>query len=112
MLPKIHAVVGGILADEVDFLNSLGNESANLANDGVQRAAAVASAHLRNHAKAARVVAALRDFDIDRVVRREAKPGSGKIRDIAGLGRHQIEGVGLVLIQNAAENRARFGNLV
>lgn len=112
LLPKIHAVVGGILADEVDLLHSLGNKAANLANDGVQRATAVASAHLRNHTKTARVVAPFRDFDIHRMVRRKAESGSRKIRNIAGLWRHQIERAGLVLIQNTTENRAGFRDLV
>ena len=72
----------------------------------------MATAHLRDHAKTARVVAAFRDFDIDRVVRGEAESGSRKIWDIAGLRRHQIERAGLVFIQDTAENRAGFGDLV
>ena len=100
------------MADKVDLLHALGNEPANLAYNRIQRAAAMATAHLRDHAKTARVVAAFRDFHIDRVVRCEAKSRRGKIWDIAGLWRHQIERAGFVLTQDSAENGAGFGDLV
>ena len=112
LFPKIHAVVGSILADKVDFLHALGNKAANLANNRIQRAAAMATAHLRNNTKTARMVAAFRDFDIDRVVRCETKSRRGKIWDIAGLWRHQIERAGFLLTQDSAENGAGFGDLV
>ena len=100
------------MADEIDLLHSFGNEASNLAHDGIEGAAAVAPAHLGNHAKAARMIAALGDFHIGGVVWREPEAWGGEIGDVAGLRRHKVEDAGFVLFENAAEDCAGFGYLI
>ena len=111
-IPKIHAVVGGVLANEIDLLHAFGNEATNLAHDRIDGPAAMASAHLGNHTKAARVIAALGNFHIGRVVGSEAETGRGEIGNVAGLWRHEVEDAGFVLFEHAAEDRAGFGDLI
>ena len=111
-IPEVHAVVGGVLADEINLLHTFGNEAANLAHNGIDGAAAVASAHLGNHAKATGMIATLGDFHIGGVVWRETEARGGEVGDVAGLRRHEVEDAGFVLIEHAAENRAGFGDLI
>ena len=67
---------------------------------------------MRNHAEAARVVAAFGDFYIRRVVWGEAKAWGGKVGDVAGLWSNEVENAGFVLFEHAAKNRSSFGDLI
>ncbi len=57
LLPQVHAEVGGVLADEIDLANAFRDEAANLGDDGLDGAAAMAAAHLRDDAEAAGMIA-------------------------------------------------------
>ena len=64
LLPQIHAVVGRVLADEIDLLHALRDQRAHFRQHGSRRAAAMPAAHLRDDAEAAGMIAALRDLEI------------------------------------------------
>src|SRR5207247_654545 len=71
--PEIHSVIGRILTYKTYLLHTLGDKAAHLCDDGLGRAAAVASAHFRDDAKAARMIASFGDFQVSAVRRGEAK---------------------------------------
>ena len=88
--PQIHAEVGGILADEIEFSHAFGDQLPSFLKDGLDSAAAVATAHLGDHTEAARMIAALGDFDIAGVGRGEAKARGVPIRQKARSPSHQV----------------------
>ena len=93
-LPQIHAVVGRVLADEINFLHALRDERAHFRENRGRRAAAMASAHLRNDAETARMIAAFRDFQIRAVRWRETEARRVVIRDVSWAARDEIERIG------------------
>ena len=90
VFPFIHAEVGGVLADEIDFADTGLDELGDLADDAVLGAAAVAAADAGDDAERAGVVAALGDFDVGGVSRREAEAGRVVVRDVFGLTSDEI----------------------
>ena len=85
--PAVHAEVGGVLGDQVDLLDALGDELAGFLDDGFDRAAAVTAADAGDDAEGAGVVAAFGDLDVGRVTRREAEARGVEVRDVRrGLG--------------------------
>src|SRR5436190_16617758 len=66
-LPQIHSVIGRVLADQVDLLNPFCDQRPNLSENRARRAAAMPSAHLRNYAKTAGMIASFRDLEISAV---------------------------------------------
>ena len=109
-LPLIHAEVGGVLADEIDLLHALGDQPADFGHDGFDGAGAMPPAHLRDDAKAARVIAALGDLGESGVRRSEAEARRIEVRDINGLARDQIERLPAVIHERfAALQRRRRG---
>ncbi len=61
-LPQIHSVIRRVLADQVDLSHPFTDESANFRQNRLRRTTAMFSPHLRDHAKTARVIAALCDL--------------------------------------------------
>src|SRR5437764_2360231 len=57
--PQIHSVISRVLANEIKLAHSFADEPADFRQHGLHCPAAMFTAHLRNHAKAARVIAAL-----------------------------------------------------
>lgn len=70
--PLVHAVIGDILGNKVDFLHAGPDQGFRLAHHVLLGAAAVASADHRNDAVGASVVAALRYLDVGGVGRCQA----------------------------------------
>jgi len=115
--PAVHAEVGGVLRNEVEFLDALGDEAAHFGDDGGDGAAAMASAHLRDDAEGTGMVAALGDFDVGGVRGGEAEAGRVEIGNEPGLSgdeifRQAVGRGGAVLGQKAFNDRGDLGELV
>jgi len=82
-LPLVHAEVGRVLGDEIDFLHALGDEALGFADDGVLGAGAVLATDLGDDAEGASVVASFGDFDVGHVIRGEPESGRGIVGDEA-----------------------------
>ena len=61
---EVFAVAGGVLADEGDLADSLGDEVLGLGDDGAHAAGAELAAELGDDAEGAGVIAAFGDFDV------------------------------------------------
>ena len=61
---EVFAVAGGVLADECDLADALGDEVFGFVDDRRHATGTELAAELRNDAEAARVVAAFGDFDV------------------------------------------------
>jgi hypothetical protein len=83
--PLVHAEVGGVLGDEIDFLDSGSDEVARFFDDGFLGATAVAAADLRDDAEGAGMVAAFRNFDVSEVFGGEAEARGVVVGDVFGL---------------------------
>jgi hypothetical protein len=68
--PEVFAVAGGVLADEGDLADALGDEVFGFGDDRRHAARAELAAQLRDDAEAAGVVAAFGDLDVGRGARR------------------------------------------
>src|SRR6202165_193605 len=82
--PQLHSVIGRILADQIDFAPAFRDKAANFGKHRIDRSAAMFSAHLRDHAKTARMIATFGDFYIGRVRRRKAKARRVVIGNVTG----------------------------
>ena len=71
--PQIQSVISRVLRNQIDFLHAVGNERLGFGDNIFLRAAAVRAAHPRNDAEAARMVAALGDFQIGKMFRRQTE---------------------------------------
>ena len=89
--PEIHAVIGRVLADQIDFLYSFADERADLSDDAFDGAAAMPAAHLRDDAESARVIAALGDLDVRGMRRGETETRGVVIGNVRGGCRDKIE---------------------
>ena len=115
LFPSVHAEEGGVLGNEVELFDPFFDELAGLGDDAFDGAAAVAAADLGDDAERARMVAALGDFHVRGVLRREAEArgveignvgrarGDKVFRDLAG---------GAVFGVKTFDNRSDFGHLV
>ena len=108
--PFIHAEVGGILGDEIDFFDAGGDEVACLFDDAVLRTAAVAATDLRDDAEGAGVVAAFGDFDVGEVVWGEAEAGGIVVGDVFGLAGDEVFLLGGA--HEALDNGGDAGDLI
>src|SRR5207237_4562400 len=77
-------VISGILADQVNLAHAFPNESTNFCQHRLQRTAAMFSAHLRNHAKTARMITAFRNLYVSEMRRREPEAGRVVIGNVSG----------------------------
>ena len=91
---KVEPVIGRILGDEVQFADAVGDQGLGLGHDVGLRPAAVRTAHPRDDAEAARMVAPLGDFHIGEVLRGEAEARGLKLRDVVGPHRDIDRGTG------------------
>src|SRR3984893_5285935 len=90
LIPEVHPIVGGILADQIDLFHSFGGQVANLSFYRLNRPAAMSAAHLRDHTKTARVITSLRNFQVGIVRWSQSKTRRGVIRYVSRLGRDKI----------------------
>ena len=67
---EVFAVAGGVLADEGDLADALGDEVLGLGDDGAHAARAELAAQLRDDAEAAGMIAAFGDLDVGGGARR------------------------------------------
>ncbi len=67
---EVLAEAGGVLADEIEFADALGEESRGFCNDRLEATAAEGSAILRDDAEGTGMIAAFGDFEVGEVVRR------------------------------------------
>jgi hypothetical protein len=111
LLPEVHAKIRGILADQVHLLDPVGNELPDLADDRVHGAAAVAPAHLGDHAKRTRMVATLRNFDVGGVPGGEPEPRGGVVGDVTRFRGHQVQNRAVVR-KHLPENFPGLGDLI
>ena len=81
---QIEAVISRVLRNQVQLLHAVGNQRLGLGHDVRLLPAAMRTAHPGNDAKAARMIAALGDFDVGEVPGREAEPRRGEIGDEGG----------------------------
>src|SRR5262249_49669725 len=72
---EIQAVVGGVLSNDDQLADAVGGQLAGLADDFLDRLGDVFAAHRRDGAKRAQPVAALGDFQVGIVPRRDPQPG-------------------------------------
>src|SRR5581483_8627734 len=70
------------LGNQVQFLHSIRNELPRLLRNVRLRPAAVRTAHARDDAKAARMIASLRNLHVGKMPRREPEPWCRKIRNV------------------------------
>src|SRR5262249_22787467 len=76
--------VGRVLGDEVQFFDATRDQLAGFGHHVRRRTAPMRTAHARDGAKAARMIAALGDFHVGKMTRREAEARRRVVR--AGLG--------------------------
>lgn len=81
-LPLVHAEVGRVLGDEVDFLHALGNQAPGFADDGVLGAGAVLAPDFWDDAEGAGVITAFGDLDVGHVIRGEPESGRGVVGNV------------------------------
>lgn len=113
--PEVHAVVGCVLADEVDFADALLDELADFADNGVDGATAVAAAHARDDAEGAGVVAAFGNFYVGEVRGGEPEARHVPVGEEAGVAFDKVEGfVGRLrgILEEGEENVAGVGDMV
>jgi hypothetical protein len=76
---QIEAVIGRVLRNQVQLLHAVGNQRLRLGHDVGLLSAAMRAAHAGNDAEAARMVAALGDFDVGEMFGREAETRRAEI---------------------------------
>ena len=81
-LPLVHAEVGRVLGDEVDFLHALGNQAPGFADDGVLGAGAVLAPDFWDDAEGTGVITAFGDLDVGHVIRGEPESGRGVVGNV------------------------------
>ena len=102
-LPQIHAEIRRVLTDEVDLFHALGDERTDFRDDALDGARAVFAAHLRDDAKAARMIAAFGDLRESGVRWGEAEARGVEIGDVNRFAGDEVErlprgvGEGLVI---------------
>ena len=112
-LPAVHAEVGGVLGDEVEFLHAGFDEGACFADDGLLGTGAVLAADFRDDAERAGVVAAFRDLHVGHVTRGESEAGGGVVGDEDRLLCDRIEGVFAEgAVEDLADDGGDLGDLV
>ncbi len=83
---EIFAVAGGVLADEGDLADALGDEVLGFGEDGPHAARAELAAQLRDDAEGAGMVAALGNLDVGRGARRRQDAWGCVGVEVAGQG--------------------------
>src|SRR5258706_16223488 len=78
---QIQSVIGRVLRDEIDLLHTIGNQRLRFLDDVSLLAAAMRAAHPGNDAEAAWMIAALGNFQVGKMFRRQTKARRLEIRD-------------------------------
>src|SRR5688500_8002950 len=81
---QVEAVVCRVLGDEIDFFDPFGDELGDFLNEVGLSAAAMGTAHARDDAETARMIAALRNLDVSEMVWSETKTRRGVIGNVDG----------------------------
>ena len=76
---QIESVISRVLRNQIDFLHAIGDERFRFLDDVGLCAAAMRSAHPRNDAKAARMVAALGNLDVGEMFWRQTEAWGFKV---------------------------------
>ena len=84
LLPEIHSIVGGVLADEIDLLHAGSHQSLDFLHHGLDRATTVTAAHPRNDAEGTGVIASFGDFHISGVGSRETDTWRVVVGNVGG----------------------------
>src|SRR5690606_17420963 len=79
-----QTVIGRVLRDQIQFLYAIRDELFRLANDIGLHAASMTAAHLWNDAETARMIAALGNFHVGKMSRRETESRRRVIGNING----------------------------
>src|SRR4029077_16736619 len=83
-LPQIHSVVRGVLTDQVDFAHTFADERTDFRQDRFRFAAPMLAAHLWNHAKTARMIAALGNLHVSGMRRSKSETRGVVIGNVRG----------------------------
>src|SRR5207244_12149849 len=83
-LPQIHSVVRGVLTDQVDFAHSFADERTDFRQHRFRFATPMLAAHLWNHAKTARMIAALGNLHVSGMRRSKSETRCVVIGNVRG----------------------------
>ena len=70
---QIESVISRVLRDEIDLFDAIGDERLGFGDDVLLRAAAMRTAHPRDDAEAAWMIATLGNFQVGEMPRRDAQ---------------------------------------
>ena len=110
--PLIHAEVGSVLADQVDFFHATGDEVLHLPHHTLLRATAMATADFRDDAEGAGVVAAFSDLHIGHVFGSEAEARCIVVRYPLGLPGDEIFLFSAFFREEALDDGCHLGDLI
>src|SRR6476646_1119135 len=83
-LPQIHSVVRGVLTDQVDFAHTFADERTDFRQHRFRFATPMLAAHLWNHAKTARMIAALGNLHVSGMRRSKSETRGLVIGNVRG----------------------------
>src|ERR1041385_5895081 len=89
---QVEAVVSRVLRNQIQLFYAVSKQCLGLRHDLTLRTTAMRAAHPGNDTEAARVVAALGDFDVGEVPRREPEARRAEIRNESRSGMNLQEG--------------------
>ena len=83
-LPQIHSVVRSVLTDQVDFAHTFADECTDFRQHRFRFPATMLAAHLWNHAKTARMIAALGNLHVSGMRRSKSETRCVVIGNVRG----------------------------
>src|SRR4029453_16875276 len=120
-LPQIHSVVRSVLTDQVDFAHTFADERTDFRQDRFRFAAPMLAAHLWNHAKTARMIAALGNLHVSGMRRSKSETRRVVIGNVPGplVRKREIDRVIFrrnvecpAFLQNSFDNPAKLFDLI
>ena len=112
-LPFVHAEVGSVLRDEVDFLHALRDEALCFLDDGILGARTMLAPDFRDDTEGAGMITAFGNLEVSHMLWSEPKAGCGVVRDIARLGGDGVEGALFgITFEGFAHDTGDVGDLV
>src|SRR4029453_18542733 len=108
-LPQIHSVVRGVLTDHIDFAYTFADEGTDFRQHRFRFPAPMLAAHLWDHAKTARMIAALGNLQVSRMRRSKSETRRVIIGNVRGplVRKRKIE---LVIFRRNVERRTFLQN--
>src|SRR4029077_7506530 len=96
-LPQIHSVIRGVLTDQIDFAHTFANERTDFRQDRFRFAAPMLAAHLWDHTKTARMIAALRNLHVSGMRRSKSETRRVVVGNVRGsrVGERKIQILGV-----------------